>query len=225
MTRRVARAIFLGSAPAGDAPNRGLEAKQIALSCMLPNEKPSEFAGALSRLARTASHLYSDQARYWFALQPTVNRTAEQRKSAIPPDELNAEIVRQLEQNLTSTGLWREYFGRVHISPTNGTEVPEEDSVGLVVLGPECVRVAGKEEGAHKLAAGILKERSGGPRQNRNTLVFLAADEARLVEAREAPDGYLLGSGYASRLTIASSCSTPLRFAHPRPSEKPGHGL
>jgi len=98
MTRRVARAIFLGSAPAGDAPNRGLEAKQIALSCMLPNEKPSEFSGALSRLARTASHLYSDQARYWFALQPTVNRTAEQRKSAIPPDELNAEIVRQLEQ-------------------------------------------------------------------------------------------------------------------------------
>lgn len=191
MTRRVARAIFLGSAPAGDAPNRGLEAKQIALSCMLPNEKPSEFSGALSRLARTASHLYSDQARYWFALQPTVNRTAEQRKSAIPPDELNAEIVRQLEQNLTSSGLWREYFGRVHISPTNGTEVPEEDSVGLVVLGPEYVRVAGKEEGAHKLAASILKERSGGPRQNRNTLVFLAADEARLVEAREAA-GWLL---------------------------------
>lgn len=191
MTRRVARAIFLGSAPAGDAPNRGLEAKQIALGCMLPNEKPSEFTGALSRLARTASHLYSDQARYWFALQPTVNRTAEQRKSAIPPDELNAEIVRQLEQSLTSTGLWREYFGRVHISPTNGTEVPEEDFVGLVVIGPECVRVAGKEEGAHKLAAGILKERSGGPRQNRNTLVFLAADEARLVEAREAA-GWLL---------------------------------
>ena len=191
MTRRVARAIFLGSAPAGAAPNRGLEGKEIALSCMLPNEKPSEFSGALSRLARTASHLYSDQARYWFALQPTVNRTAEQRKSSIPTDELNAEILRHLDKSLSSSALWREYFGRVHIAPTNGNEVPEEDSVGLVVLGPEWPRVAGGQDSAHKMASDILKERSGGPRQNRNMLVFLAADEARLAEAREAA-GWLL---------------------------------
>jgi hypothetical protein len=191
MTRRVARAIFLGSAPAGAAPNRGLEGKEIALSCMLPNEKPSEFSGALSRLARTASHLYSDQARYWFALQPTVNRTAEQRKSSIPTDELNAEILRHLDKSLSSSALWREYFGRVHIAPTNGNEVPEEDSVGLVVLGPEWPRVAGGQDSAHKIASDILKDRSGGPRQNRNMLVFLAADEARLAEAREAA-GWLL---------------------------------
>ena len=191
MTRRVARAIFLGSAPAAAAPNRGLEGKQIALSCMLPCEKPSEFSGSLSRLARTASHLYSDQARYWFALQPTVNRTAEQRKTSIPEDELNAEILRQLEKSLTSSVVWREYFGRVHIAPTNGNEVPEEDSVGLVVLGPDSPRVSGGQEGAHKIASEILRDRSGGPRQNRNTLVFLAADEARLAEAREAA-GWLL---------------------------------
>ena len=87
--------------------------------------------------------------------------------------------------------MWREYFGRVHIAPTNGNEVPEEDSVGLVVLGPDSPRVSGGQEGAHKIASEILRDRSGGPRQNRNTLVFLAADEARLAEAREAA-GWLL---------------------------------
>ncbi len=191
MTRRVARAIFLGSAPAGEAPNRGLEAKQIALSCMLPNEKPSEFTGALGRLSRTASHLYSDQARYWFALQPTVNRTAEQRKSSIPVDELNAEIVRFFERNLRDNTSWREYFGRVYIAPVAGSEVPEEDSVGLVVIGPEHQRSPGGSSPAQQLAENILKERSGGPRQNRNALIFLAGDEARLTEAREAAGWYL----------------------------------
>jgi len=191
ITRRIARAIFLGSAPAGDSPNRGLEAKQIALSCMLPNEKPSDFAGALSRLSRSAAHLYSDQARYWFALQPTVNRTAEQRKAAIPQAELDAELVRQLEAAVKTEQGWRTYFSKVFVAPASENEVPEEDSVGLVILGPDHVRLPGGKGEARDFAMKILKHRSGGQRQNRNCLVFLVPDEARLVEVRDAAGSYL----------------------------------
>jgi predicted AAA+ superfamily ATPase len=191
MTRRVARAIFLGSAPAGDAPNRGLDTKQIALSCMLPNEKPSDFSSALARLSRGASHLYSDQARYWFALQPTVNKTADQRKSSIKSEELDAELLRQLEASVKSEAGWKTYFAKVFVAPASEAEVPEEDDLGLVVIGPEHPRKPGGSSPAHEFALKVLKSRSGGQRQNRNCLVFLAADESRLVEARDAAGSYL----------------------------------
>ncbi len=191
IARRVARAVFLGSAPAGDAPNRGLDTKQIALSCMLPNEKPSDFVGALTRLSRGAAHLYSDQARYWFALQPTVNRTADQRKASIKSEELDAEIIRQLELTVKSEAGWKTYFTKVFVAPLSEAEVPEEDSLGLVVFGPGHSRTPGGTGKAHDFALKILKTRSGGQRQNRNCLVFLSPDESRLVEAREAAGSYL----------------------------------
>ena len=44
---------------------------------------------------------------------------------------------------------------------------------------------------AREMAASILQERSGGPRLNRNALVFAAADTARLDELRAAARSYL----------------------------------
>ena len=48
-TRRVARTLFVGSAPTADAANRGMEDRRIKLGCTLPGESPAIFGDARSR--------------------------------------------------------------------------------------------------------------------------------------------------------------------------------
>src|SRR5206468_9815779 len=51
-----------------------------------------------------------------------------------------------------------------------------------------------EESPAKNFARRILDERAGGPRLNRNMLVFLAPDTARLEELRDAAAHYLAWS-------------------------------
>ena len=74
-------------------------------------------------------------------------------------------------------------------------EVPDEMEARLVVLGPEHPHASGTEvTAAREMVARMLEERAAGPRVNRNMLVFLAPDKARLEELREAARFYLAWS-------------------------------
>jgi hypothetical protein len=53
-TRRVARTIYLGSAPTAAAAHRGLEDRGVKLGCVMPDESPAVFGDALRRLAGRA---------------------------------------------------------------------------------------------------------------------------------------------------------------------------
>ena len=63
--RRVARTIFLGSAPTPTAANQGVDDRRIKLGCVAPGEPAAVFGDAMRRLADTATYLYRDGARYW----------------------------------------------------------------------------------------------------------------------------------------------------------------
>ena len=49
--RRVARTVYLGSAPTATAAHRGIEDRRIKLGCVMPGESPAIFGDALRRLA------------------------------------------------------------------------------------------------------------------------------------------------------------------------------
>ena len=57
-SRRVARAIFLGSAPSTGAAHRGIDDRRVKLGCVMPAEPPAVFGDALRRLATAATYLY-----------------------------------------------------------------------------------------------------------------------------------------------------------------------
>ena len=60
------------------------------------------------------------------------------------------------------------------------------------MLGPEHPHSSKTDESpARELRERVLDERAGGPRLNRNMLVFLAPDTARLEELRERRGYYL----------------------------------
>jgi len=187
--RRVARTIYLGSAPTIAAANRGLEDRHVKLGCVLPGESPALFGDALRRLAGVATYLYQDGPRYWYSTQPTVTKLAEDRAEQLrrDPDKVAHELDKRLRTDLRQKG----DFKGVHILPTSSGDVPEDLIARLVVLGIE--QTYSKEEGnvAEKAVKIILETRGSSPRLYRNTLVFLAADKTRFQDLDEAIRKYL----------------------------------
>ena len=187
--RRVARTLFLGSAPTPGAANRGEEDRRIMLGCVQPGEEPAIFRDALHYLAQSATYLYQDSGRYWYATQPTVTKTAEDRAERLKreADKVAEEIRRRVRDELSDRG----DFAKVHPFPASSGDVPDELETRLVVLD---VDVPYSKQGTNlalQAAKGLLEMRGNSPRIYRNTLVFLAADRTRLDELEAATRYYL----------------------------------
>jgi predicted AAA+ superfamily ATPase len=187
--RRVARAIYLGSAPTAAAAHRGIEDRRVKVGCVMPGESPAVFGDALRRLSAAATYLYQDGARYWYATQATVTKLADDRTEQLKreSDKVAHELEQQLREDLRKTG----EFSRVHILPHSGGDVPDDYDARLVVLGPDHAYSRDKDSAAEVAAKEILESRGSAPRLFRNTLVFLAADKVRYQDLDEALRKYL----------------------------------
>jgi hypothetical protein len=198
----VARTVFLGSAPLPAAANRGIDDRRILLGSVQPGETPATFGDALRKLAGQATYLYEHSGRYWYATQPSVNQLARDRAEQQAEDRVEMEIERRLKGGLADRGP----FARVHPSPKSGSDVPDEDEVALVALGPGYPHDAKATMSKATAAAGeILASRGAGARVNQNMLVFLVADHLRLAELTTAVREHLAWSsivddGEAGRL-------------------------
>ncbi len=186
--RRVARTIYLGSAPTATAANRGLEDRRIKLGCVMPGESPAIFGDALRRLSGAATFLYQDSARYWYSTQPTVTKMAEDRAEQLKRD-LDV-VVRELDKRVRAD-LNKKGDFRVHPMPQSGQDVADDLDARLVVLDID--HPYSKEAGnpAEVMAKAILESRGSSPRLYRNTLVFLAVDKTRLQDLDKAARRYL----------------------------------
>jgi len=187
--RRVARAIYLGSAPTAAAAHRGIEDRRIKLGCVMPGESPAVFGDALRRLAAAATYLYQDGSRYWYSTQPTVTKLAEDRAEQLTRDidKVTHELEERLRQELRRMG----DFNRIHTLPQSSQDVPDDIEARLVVLGFQHPYSKELESPAEILAKSIFESRGNTPRLFRNTLVFLAADKTRLQDLDEAVRRFL----------------------------------
>ena len=187
--RRVARTIYMGSAPLTQAAHRGLEDRRVKLGCVMPGESPSVFGDALRRLAGAATYLYQDGPRYWYSTQPTVTKLADDRAEQLKrdPDKVVHELDLRLRKNLEQKG----DFNRIHPMPQSGQDVPDDLDARLVVLGVDHPFSKEPSCPAETAAKAIFEARGSAPRLYRNTLVFLAADKTRLQDLDEATRRYL----------------------------------
>lgn len=187
--RRVARTIYLGSAPTAKAANRGLEDRRIKLGCVMPGESPAIFGDALRRLSAAATYLYQDAARYWYSTQPTVTKLAEDRAEQLKadPDSMVQELDKRIRADLRKQG----DFCRIHPLPLSSQDVPDDLDARLVVLRIEYPYSKEANSPAEVAAKTLLETRGTAPRLYRNTLVFLAVDKTRLQDLDEAVRRYL----------------------------------
>src|SRR5271166_3132282 len=187
--RRVARTIYLGSAPTATAANKGIEDRRVRLGCVMPGEPASVFGDALRRLASAATYLYQDGGRYWYSTQPTVTKLAEDLAEQLKrdPDKVVQELDKRLRTDLRKMG----DFKRVHPMPGTSADVPDDLDARLVVLGVDHAYIKEPNNAAERAAKAIFETRGTAPRLYRNTIIFLAADKTRLQDLDEAVRKFL----------------------------------
>jgi predicted AAA+ superfamily ATPase len=188
--RRVARAVFLSTAPSSVSStpgSRGIERSRILLGCLQPGQTSSTYSDALNRLVDQLHYLNSsgdktqDSTRYWFDIRANLRREMEERKKRFD-DKTDvrarmAEVAKTLAAGAT-------FFDGVHIF-TPHSDVPDDSSLRLVMMAPE--HFYSKEESSIAFAAVLDYARNNGtkPRYRGNRLLFVAPDHATLTRLRD----------------------------------------
>lgn len=189
--RRVARTLYIGSAPTHDTNRRGRDEKHILLGCVQPGENAGVFSNALHQMwNRGGRHLYADRQRFWYSTQPSVNRLAEDLAAQIEPHKVLEEIHDRIKPE--RTGRARGDFYHVCDFPGSSTDVADEREAQLVILSPADVHSANADDSpARQKAEEILRSRGSSPRNYPNTISFLAPDRNRYPDLEKAVREFL----------------------------------
>lgn len=170
--RRLARTIFLGSAPTTASQSvRGIDGQRVLLGVLQPGQQISIYKDALRRLSDRLHYLNTGDSRFWFDVRPNLRREMEDRKRRFTAKEhLLPEVQNRLRGLIHGTT-----FAGIHIF-TSSADVPDDWKMHLVILPPTAPYSRGAGPLATKAALEILNSRGDQPRMKRNRLLFLAAD-------------------------------------------------
>ncbi|HOJ05690.1 MAG TPA: DUF499 domain-containing protein [Bacteroidota bacterium] len=187
--RRVARTIFLGSAPsAGNRATKGLELPDILLGSAVPDQSIGIYKDVCKRLADRLNYLNVEKDHYWFGTKPNLRREMESRKQRFRDED---DVFPLLQQRLASMLRGKGYFDGVHVF-TDAADIPDDTGAPrLVVLSPAAPYSKTATEVAERAAAAILRKRGQQPRQRQNRLLFLAPDYDMLGRCKEHCRGLL----------------------------------
>jgi predicted AAA+ superfamily ATPase len=188
--RRVARTMFLGSAPASIATKsgiRGVDRARILLGCLQPGQASSVYSDALNRLVDLLHYLNAsgekgqDATRFWFDTRANLRREMNERRGRFDEAAVRGKIAEALKSVFGSTPM----FDGVHVFTPHG-DVPDDSALRLVVLPTD--KWFSKEEARPTDDAVIEITRTHGnsPRHRSNRLMFLAVDHNVSARLRDA---------------------------------------
>lgn len=187
--RRVARSVFLGSAPSSVTTRpgiRGLDRAHVLLGCLQPGQTSSLYSDALNRLAdqlhylNTSGDKAQEATRYWFDTRANLRREMEERKQRFEGGVVRGSMGAILKK-LTSNAA---FFDGTHIF-TPHSDVPDDSALRLIVLPPE--QFYSREESRTAFEGVLEHVRNHGttPRYRGNRLLFLAPDHGALTRLRD----------------------------------------
>lgn len=188
--RRVARTVFLSSAPSSvsmKSGTRGIDRARVLLGCLQPGQTSSLYSDALNRLADQLHYMSSsgdksqDATRYWFDTRANLRREMEERKQRF---EDKNEVRGRMAEVVKKLGAGATFFDGTHIF-TPHSDVPDDSALRLVVLAPE--QFYSKEEPrlAHEAVLDYVRNNGTKPRYRGNRLLFLAPDHGALTRLRD----------------------------------------
>ena len=182
MARRVARTLFLGTAPRIRSQASGLDILHIRLGTLEPGVPVSRPPDALEHIKQRSANLYDDGNRYWYDTQKNLNREAEERASQIEGFRVRDYIMNTLQKN---TAKGRGEFERVHFSD-QPTDITDEMSQRLVIMPPDTKWTDKGDEVWKETITKILESKGGGNRLYRNSLTFVICDSTRWGDLEKA---------------------------------------
>jgi predicted AAA+ superfamily ATPase len=189
--RRVARTIFLGSAPSSIATRpgiRGIDRARVLLGCLQPGQPSSVYSDALNRLADRLHYLNSsgdktqEATRFWFDTRANLRREMEDRKRRFDEkSEVRSAIAKAVKQGAGSA----TFFDGVHVF-TPHADVPDDSALRLVVLSPDKWYSRDELRPAAEAALEWMQNSGTMPRHRQNRLLFLAADQNLVARLNDA---------------------------------------
>lgn len=190
--RRVARTIFMGTAPASVVATgqgaRGIDRARVLLGCLQPGQSSSVFSNALDRLADRLHYLNSsgDKAqpntRFWFNTTANLRREMEDRKRRFNAD---TDIREKIQATLKRVLAGLTTFDGTHVF-TPHSDVPDDSSLRLVALLPENAYAREEPRMAFNAVDDYLRNNGTRPRHRPNRLLFLAADHGSISRLSES---------------------------------------
>jgi uncharacterized protein len=189
--RRVARTLFLGSAPSSVATKvsiRGIDRARVILGCLQPGQTSSVYSDALNRLADRLHYLNSsgdktqDATRFWFDTRANLRREMEDRKRRFDEKtEVRGKIADVLKLGPGNAS----FFDGIHVFTPHG-DVPDDTALRMVVLPPEKWYSREESRPAFEAVLEWMKNNGPKPRHRWNRLLFLAADHGTLSRLNDA---------------------------------------
>lgn len=179
--RRIARTVFLGSAPSSsNQMTRGLELERLLLGVAQPGQTVGLFKDAVRRLEDRLHYMNHANNRFWFDTKPNLRREMEERKRRFDDKK---EIIPEIRDRLQRS-LGGSVFNSVHVF-TAGSDIADDGQLRLVVLPPDVAYSRSTPALATERASEILRFRGEQPRQKQNRLLFLAADYDSVSRLRD----------------------------------------
>lgn len=214
LATRIARTLFIGSAPTLGTVNKGLDRKRLALGVALPADTPGNMGSALTLLGERSSYVFQDGDRFWLDITPSLNRRAADRAASLDAAEVDGEILRRLRTAASDPG---RIFQSVLVAPEDGASMPESDETRLIVLGPDhAFDATGRSGPALAAVVDMTTTRGHAAREKRNTLLFLAPDSRRVDELRSAARTFLAWHGIVEDKDLLDLRQEQLRTAQSR---------
>lgn len=171
IAKRMARTIFLATAP-GTTNRRSLSFDHLLLGTLRCEEHPGIVKDALKDLCRVCHYLYKgEDGSTWFSITPNLTSEIQSRREKfLSEKQAMAEIQPLLMQVLVSP-----IFRGIHVF-AKAEDVPDDESLRLVVAPIDKAWVKGDELRVKHYAREILERRGSAQRINRNRLIFLACE-------------------------------------------------
>lgn len=188
--RRVARTLFLGSAPASGGTHkgiRGVDRARVLLGCLQPGQSVSAFSDALNRLCDRLHYLNSsgdkaqDTTRFWFDTRANLRREMEDRKGRFDEQsEVRGKIAEVLKKLVSGSRL----FEGMHVFTPHG-DVPDDSALRLVFLPPDKPFSRQDSKTAFEEVLEFVRLNGLKDRHRRNRLVFVVSDQGSLLRLRD----------------------------------------
>ena len=190
--RRVARTVFLGTAPSALAVKptaaRGLTRPRVLLGCLQPAQSSALYTDALARLGDTLHYLNRngdsgrDNERFWFDTRANLRREMEERKRRFDGKRDVLPKISEVVRKLCGSIKWVD---GLHVFTPN-SDVPDDSALRMVVLPPEKFYNRRESKLAFGEVCDFIRKNGERPRYRGNRLLFLAPDHDTLSRLDDA---------------------------------------
>lgn len=188
--RRVARTLFLGSAPSSVATKpgiRGVDRGRVILGCLQPGQSGAVYGDALNRIADRLHYLNSSgdkndsTTRYWFDTRANLRREMEDRKRRF--DE-KSDVCQKIQEVLKKLFNSSTFFDGVHVF-TPHSDVPDDSALRLVLMPLDAYYLKENTQQSEDHVLEYLKKHGSQPRHKLNRLIFIAPDHGTLSRLKD----------------------------------------